>query len=48
MGIAFFGDYPDAGGLIGSAIIVLSSLFIFHCQRVVDKAETDTALTRVH
>lgn len=47
-GIAFFGDYPDAQGLIGSAIIVLAGLFIFHRQKVVDKAEPETVPTSVH
>ncbi|AWC25681.1 DMT family transporter [Aminobacter sp. P9b] len=48
MGIAFFGDYPDAQGLIGSAIIVVAGLFIFHRQKVVDKAEPETVPTSVH
>lgn len=48
MGIVFFGDYPDAQGLIGSAIIVVAGLFIFHRQKVVDKAEPETVPTSVH
>ncbi|KQU64214.1 multidrug DMT transporter permease [Aminobacter sp. DSM 101952] len=48
MGIAFFGDYPDAQGLVGSAIIVVAGLFIFHRQKVVDKAEPETVPTSVH
>ncbi|PWK68495.1 DMT family transporter [Aminobacter sp. AP02] len=47
-GIAFFNDYPDAQVLIGSAIIVVAGLFIFHRQKVVDKAEPETVPTSVH
>ena len=32
----FFADVPSARILIGSAIIVLAGLFIFHRQKVVD------------
>ena len=34
-GWAFFGDVPDQRILVGSAIIVLAGLFIFHRQKVV-------------
>lgn len=37
-GWAFFGDIPDNQILVGSAIIVLAGLFIFHRQKVVKKA----------
>ena len=33
----FFNDVPDRQILVGSAIIVLAGLFIFHRQKVVDK-----------
>ncbi|MET0943352.1 MAG: DMT family transporter [Mesorhizobium sp.] len=35
-GLVFFGDMPSARILTGSCIIVLSGLFIFHRQKVVD------------
>ena len=35
-GFVFFGDVPSARILIGSCIIVLAGLFIFHRQKVVD------------
>lgn len=35
-GLAFFGDVPDRQILLGSAVIVLAGLFIFHRQKVVD------------
>ena len=35
-GLAFFGDVPGPRILIGSAIVVLAGLFIFHRQKVVD------------
>ncbi|ODT07460.1 MAG: multidrug DMT transporter permease [Mesorhizobium sp. SCN 65-20] len=47
-GIAFFGDYPDTQILVGSGIIVFAGLFIFHRQKVVDKAEPETVPTSVH
>lgn len=37
-GLVFFGDVPDSQILLGSAIIVLAGLFIFHRQKVVDHA----------
>ena len=36
-GWAFFGDVPDRQILVGSGIIVLAGLFIFHRQKVVRK-----------
>jgi len=33
-GVVFFGDVPDSQLLVGSAIIVLAGLFIFHRQKV--------------
>jgi drug/metabolite transporter (DMT)-like permease len=36
-GWMFFDDVPDRQILIGSAVIVLAGLFIFHRQKVVDK-----------
>jgi drug/metabolite transporter (DMT)-like permease len=35
-GLVFFGDVPGSRILIGSAIVVLAGLFIFHRQKVVD------------
>ncbi|ESW87454.1 DMT transporter permease [Mesorhizobium sp. L103C119B0] len=35
-GLAFFGDVPGPRILIGSAIVVLAGLFIFHRQKVVE------------
>ncbi|MER9460090.1 DMT family transporter [Mesorhizobium sp. M0387] len=35
-GLAFFGDLPGPRILIGSAIVVLAGLFIFHRQKVVE------------
>lgn len=35
-GIVFFGDVPDKQLFVGSAIIILAGLFIFHRQKVVD------------
>jgi S-adenosylmethionine uptake transporter len=35
-GLVFFGDVPSTRILIGSGIIVLAGLFIFHRQKVVD------------
>ena len=36
-GWIFFNDVPDRQILVGSAVIVLAGLFIFHRQKVVDK-----------
>ncbi|MDX8528821.1 DMT family transporter [Mesorhizobium sp. MSK_1335] len=35
-GLAFFGDVPSSRILVGSAIVVLAGLFIFHRQKVVE------------
>ncbi|CAN7187268.1 DMT family transporter [Mesorhizobium amorphae] len=35
-GLVFFGDVPSPRILVGSAIVVLAGLFIFHRQKVVD------------
>jgi S-adenosylmethionine uptake transporter len=35
-GLVFFGDVPDRQILLGSAVIVLAGLFIFHRQKVVE------------
>ncbi|MGX5802183.1 DMT family transporter [Bradyrhizobium sp. Arg314] len=35
-GLAFFGDVPSTRILIGSAIVVLAGIFIFHRQKVVE------------
>ena len=35
-GLVFFGDVPSARILVGSAIVVLAGLFIFHRQKVVE------------
>ena len=35
-GWAFFGDVPSTRILVGSAIVVLAGLFIFHRQKVVE------------
>ncbi|MBZ9678181.1 DMT family transporter [Mesorhizobium sp. ES1-1] len=37
-GLVFFGDVPDLRILVGSAIVVLAGLFIFHRQKVVETA----------
>jgi S-adenosylmethionine uptake transporter len=37
-GLVFFGDVPGPRILIGSGIVVLAGLFIFHRQKVVDTA----------
>ena len=37
-GLVFFNDLPDAQIWLGSAVIVLAGLFIFHRQKVVDHA----------
>jgi S-adenosylmethionine uptake transporter len=37
-GLVFFGDVPSPRILIGSGIVVLAGLFIFHRQKVVDTA----------
>ena len=35
-GLVFFGDVPGPRILIGSGIVVLAGLFIFHRQKVVE------------
>jgi S-adenosylmethionine uptake transporter len=35
-GLVFFGDVPNSRILVGSAIVVLAGLFIFHRQKVVE------------
>ena len=41
-GWVFFGDVPGARILLGSAIIVLAGLFIFHRQKVVETVPPET------
>jgi S-adenosylmethionine uptake transporter len=36
-GLVFFSDVPDSQILLGSAVIILAGLFIFHRQKVVDR-----------
>lgn len=36
LGYIFFGELPDSQILIGSVIIVLAGLFIFHRKNIVD------------
>ena len=45
-GFIFFGDVPDNQILLGSAVIVLAGLFIFHRQKVVDKKVPDEIVAR--
>lgn len=48
-GRVFFNDVPDRQILIGSAVIVLAGLFIFHRQKVVDKTvPAETVPSNVH
>ena len=48
-GLAFFGDVPDRQILLGSAVIVLAGLFIFHRQKVVDHSvPPETVPRNVH
>ncbi|GHD17156.1 DMT family transporter [Tianweitania populi] len=47
MGWIFFGDVPDSQILIGSAVIIIAGLFIFHRQKVVGvPPESETATVR--
>ncbi|WP_274630302.1 DMT family transporter [Arvimicrobium flavum] len=46
-GIIFFGDVPGPRILIGSAIIVLAGLFIFHRQKVVSEVPEESVKTTV-
>ena len=48
-GWVFFNDMPDTQILVGSAVIVLAGLFIFHRQKVVDKTvPPETVPSNVH
>jgi S-adenosylmethionine uptake transporter len=48
-GLVFFNDVPDTQILVGSAVIVLAGLFIFHRQKVVDKTvPAETVPSNVH
>lgn len=47
MGAIFFGDVPDVQVLIGSAVIIVAGLFIFHRQKVKGvPVEAETATVR--
>lgn len=41
LGFVFFGDVPDTQIILGSAIIVLAGLFIFHRKNLVDTVPRD-------
>jgi S-adenosylmethionine uptake transporter len=41
-GFVFFGDIPGPRVLIGSALVVLAGLFIFHRQKTVDTVPTES------
>ena len=45
-GFVFFGDVPDRQILLGSAVIVLAGLFIFHRQKVVDRTVPEEVVAR--
>jgi S-adenosylmethionine uptake transporter len=45
-GFIFFADVPDRQILLGSAVIVLAGLFIFHRQKVVEKAVPSETVIR--
>ena len=48
-GLVFFNDVPGMQILVGSAVIVLAGLFIFHRQKVVDKSvPVETVPSNVH
>jgi S-adenosylmethionine uptake transporter len=48
-GLIFFNDVPDMQILVGSGVIVLAGLFIFHRQKVVDKTvPAETVPSNVH
>ncbi|MGB3390364.1 MAG: DMT family transporter [Pseudaminobacter sp.] len=47
-GIVFFGDIPDRQMLVGSAIIVIAGLFIFHRQNVVAEVPPENVPRNVH
>jgi S-adenosylmethionine uptake transporter len=45
-GFIFFADVPDRQILLGSVVIVLAGLFIFHRQKIVDRAVPDEVVAR--
>ncbi|PSJ61632.1 DMT family transporter [Pseudaminobacter soli (ex Li et al. 2025)] len=47
-GIVFFGDIPDNQLFVGSGIIILAGLFIFHRQKVIDGGEPDNVPRNVN
>jgi S-adenosylmethionine uptake transporter len=47
-GLIFFGDVPDMQIMIGSAIIVIAGLFIFHRQKVVAEVPEEAVPKTVH
>jgi S-adenosylmethionine uptake transporter len=47
-GVIFFGDIPDQQMLIGSAIIVVAGIFIFHRQNVVTEVPPENVPRNVH
>ncbi|MDH6230362.1 S-adenosylmethionine uptake transporter [Mesorhizobium soli] len=47
-GIVFFGDIPDNQLFVGSGIIILAGLFIFHRQKVVDGGKPDNVPRNVN
>jgi S-adenosylmethionine uptake transporter len=47
-GWAFFGDVPGQRILIGSAIVVLAGLFIFHRQKVVDTVPPENVASTIN
>lgn len=48
LGFVIFGDIPDAQILIGSAVIVMAGLFIFHRKNRVDGVPADSVAADVH
>ncbi|KAA1177399.1 DMT family transporter [Rhizobium tropici] len=48
LGFAFFGDIPDAQIIIGSVVIVLAGLFIFHRKNMVDTIPKDAVARDGH
>lgn len=48
LGFVFFGDIPDAQIIIGSVIIVLAGLFIFHRKNVTDTIPKDAVARDGH
>ncbi len=41
LGFLFFGDLPDSQILVGSAVIVLAGLFIFHRKNLIANVPKD-------